>query len=76
MTQSRRASFLEVCAATGIRFCIATAANYLILPAWGCEPSPGDSLQIALAFTLLSLATSYPIRRFFNWLSYRKYPYQ
>ena len=49
-----------------IGYAIATAATYVILPLHGYNVTTQKALSISLAFTVISLARSYILRRFFN----------
>lgn len=48
---------------------VSVAATILILPAFGYDVSGSDAIGISLAFTVVSLARSYLIRRMFRRLS-------
>ena len=65
--QSRRMSLVEVCTTTLVSGGSAALANYFVLPLfWDLQPSPGASLEMAVFFGALGVATKYPIRRLFN----------
>lgn len=68
MSQSRRASLIESISSTLFGFGVAVIANYAILPLFGFVPRIGESLMIALLFTLVSVVRSYLFRRLFNYL--------
>lgn len=66
VTQTRLGSlieaFMNVLIGFGINFC----ANLVILPLFGYTPSLMDNFQIGLLYTVVSIARSYAIRRWFN----------
>jgi hypothetical protein len=64
--QSHAHSLLEALANVLGGFAVSTAANYLILPSYGCSASLSSALEIGLIFTLISFARSYLFRRLFN----------
>lgn len=64
--QSRRMSVLETVVGTGIGYCVAVAANWLVLPHYGMEASLGASAEIGAIFTALALVRGYVVRRLFN----------
>lgn len=69
--QSRTHSLLEAFTNVAAGFGVSTAANYLILPSYGCAAGLWPAVEIGLIFTLISFARSYILRRAFN-LWYRK----
>jgi len=64
--QSRRMSAVEACANVAIGYGVAVLAQLAIFPAFGIAVSLGDNLLIGAAFTVVSLARSYAVRRLFN----------
>jgi hypothetical protein len=64
--QSRVMSGVEAVTNVLIGYTIATAATYVILPIHGYDVTTQKALSISLAFTVISLARSYILRRFFN----------
>lgn len=64
--QSKRGSLTEAIANTVIGYLVAVAAQAVILPAFGIAVSAQQHLGIAACFTVVSLARSYVLRRFFN----------
>ncbi|GHC67686.1 DUF7220 family protein [Neogemmobacter tilapiae] len=68
MKQSRRRSLIEACAHVVLGYALAVALQLVLYPAYGLHPSVAQSMKLALWFSLLSLARSYALRRFFNWL--------
>lgn len=67
MRQTRTQSFIEACVGTVIGLGVAVLANWLILPLFGFDASWGQSVWIAIVFTVISCIRSYLIRRLFNW---------
>jgi hypothetical protein len=66
LVQSRRNSAFEAATNVAIGYLVSVLANVMILPLFGYNVTIGDSLSIGLAFTAVSLARSYVLRRFFN----------
>lgn len=66
MTQTKRGSFIEACVNTLIGFLISLAANPLICWLLGVKMHLSQMSGYVLFFTILSIARSYVIRRFFN----------
>jgi hypothetical protein len=64
--QSRVMSGAEAVTNVLIGYTIATAATYVILPMHGYDVTTQKAMSISLAFTGISLARSYILRRFFN----------
>lgn len=67
MSQSRLGSAVEATTNVAIGFGVSFAANLVVLPASGYAVSADDALGIGAAFTVISLARSYLLRRLFNW---------
>ena len=66
--QSRKHSLCESIANVVIGFGISTIANWYIMPLFGYAVSFRDSAGIGLLMTIISIARSYSLRRFYNWL--------
>jgi uncharacterized membrane protein YagU involved in acid resistance len=66
MTQTRLGSFIEAWVNVLIGFGINFCANLVILPLFGYTPGLWDNFQIGLLYTVVSIARSYVIRRWFN----------
>jgi hypothetical protein len=49
-----------------IGYLVSVAANIIVLPMFGYNVTISDSFAIGLAFTAISLARSYILRRVFN----------
>ncbi len=64
--QSKRNSAFESVTNVAIGYTVSVLANVLILPLFGYNVTIGDSFAIGLAFTAVSLARSYVLRRLFN----------
>jgi len=64
--QSRIMSAVEAITNVVIGYLVSVAANILILPLFGYDVTIADSFVIGLAFTAISLARSYILRRIFN----------
>jgi len=64
--QSKRNSAFEAATNVAIGYLVSVLANVLILPLFGYNVTIGDSFAIGLAFTMVSLARSYVLRRLFN----------
>lgn len=69
--QSRKASLAEAILNTMIGFWISVLANLLLLPLWGFQVSLTQSIEIGIAFTFVSIARSYILRRAFNFYHIR-----
>lgn len=68
MSQSRSMSLVESCVNVAVGYGVAVAAQVAIFPMFGIRVSLTDNLLIGVAFTLVSLARSYALRRVFNWI--------
>ncbi len=66
MSQTRLGSFIEAWINVFIGFWINYAANLLIFPFFGFHISLLNNLYMGLAYTVISVARSYIIRRWFN----------
>ena len=66
MTQTKLGSLIEAFINVLIGFGINFTANLIILPMFGYTPSLWDNFQIGLLYTVVSIARSYIIRRWFN----------
>ena len=64
--QSRLQSLVEAWANVLIGFAINMAANIVVLPAFGYNVTVSDAFGIGLVFTVISVARSYALRRWFN----------
>ncbi|MDB5610679.1 MAG: hypothetical protein JWP25_7579 [Bradyrhizobium sp.] len=66
MAQSRVMSLVEVVTGSVIAFAVSIWANYAVLPLFGFQVKFTQSFAITLIFTLISIARSYLVRRFFE----------
>ena len=66
MSQSRMGSFIEAWINVLIGFTINFVANLLIFPLFGFHISLADNFIMGLLYTLISVARSYAVRRWFN----------
>lgn len=66
MNQSKLGSLIEACINVAIGFAINFCANLLILPLIGFHISVAQNLFIGVLYTIISVARSYVIRRWFN----------
>ncbi len=66
--QTKLGSFAEAWANIAVGFAINFTANLLILPLFGFDVTAGAAFGIGVIFTVISLARSYVLRRYFNGL--------
>lgn len=66
MSQTKLGSFIEACINVLIGFGINWVANLLILPQFGFHVTGVQAFNMGLLFTVISVARSYIIRRWFN----------
>lgn len=66
MSQTRLHSAAESLANVAIGYAIAVASQLLIFPIFDIHISLSDNLLIGGYFTLISIARSYAVRRWFN----------
>ena len=66
MDQTRLGSLIEAGINVMIGFAINMAANFVILPLVGFEITLAQNLFIGVLYTLVSVARSYIVRRWFN----------
>ena len=64
--QTKKQSLTEASANVAIGYTVAVFSQMIIFPMFGISMPVGDSLGIALCFTLISLARNYCVRRWFN----------
>ncbi|AZQ67637.1 hypothetical protein EF888_11140 [Silicimonas algicola] len=65
MTQSRLMSGIEAGANVAVGWCIALGTQLLLFPVVGLQVTVAQNLTISGAFTAVSLARSYVLRRVF-----------
>jgi hypothetical protein len=66
MRQTKLGSFIEACINILIGFAINYIMNLLILPLFGFHISLMDNLLMGLLYTVVSVARSYVVRRWFE----------
>lgn len=66
MSQSRLGSMIEAVANVAIGYGVAVATQVVVFPWFGVNIPLSDNLLIGAAFTVVSLARGYAIRRLFN----------
>ena len=66
MTQSRLESLIETVINTSLGFVINYCANLVILPLFGFHITTGANFIMGLLYTVISVARSYAVRRWFN----------
>lgn len=64
--QTRLMSFIEAMTNIVVGYTVAIVTQLLVFPLFGLAASLADNLLIGLIFTIVSLARSYALRRFFN----------
>ncbi len=69
--QSRAMSLVESIVNVGVGFAVAVIAQMIVFPFFGIAASFAQNLGIGVAFTAVSLARSYALRRLFDGLSRR-----
>lgn len=70
MSQTKTGSFVEAWANIVVGFSINWCANMIVLPYFGFNLSGGTAFKIGVVFTVISLARSYVLRRWFNGLKF------
>ena len=66
VTQTRIGSFIEACVNVVIGFGVALASQVVIFPLFGIRVPFSTNLAIGAWFTVISIARSYIVRRWFN----------
>lgn len=66
MRQTRLGSLVEVSVNIAIGFAINWLANILVLPLFGFHVTGAQAFSIGLIFTVISVARSYVVRRWFE----------
>lgn len=72
--QTKLGSFVEAAANIAVGFGVSLIANLIVLPAFGYDVTLGDAAGIGAVYTVISLARSYIIRRWFNGLRFGNRP--
>jgi hypothetical protein len=66
MTQSRRASVIESCCNIAVGYVVALLSQIIVFPMFRIHVSLSTNRWIGAWFTVISLARSYVLRRWFN----------
>lgn len=66
MRQTKLGSFYEACINVAIGFGINFVANLVILPIFGFNITLSDNFLIGILYTVISVARSYVVRRWFD----------
>ena len=66
MTQSRTMSLVEAITNVVVGYVLAIATQIVVFPWFGLEAGLGEHLAIGMAFTVVSLARGYLLRRLFE----------
>jgi hypothetical protein len=66
MGQSRRMSLVEAVANVVVGYAVAVLTQIIVFPLFGLQVSLVDNLAIGVAFTAISLARSFVLRRVFE----------
>lgn len=66
MTQTRLGSLIEALMNVAIGLLVSVAANAIVFPSFGFQPTVGENLAISLIYTAISIARQYVLRRLFN----------
>lgn len=66
MKQTKIQSGIEAATQTVVAFGLATLIQPIVFKLWDIHVNYGESMQIAVVFTLVSLVRSYIVRRVFN----------
>ena len=72
--QPRWLSFVEAVTNIVVGYFLAVVMQIIVFPLFGLDVSLGENLLLGLAFTVVSLARSYTLRRVFNWVSLADLP--
>ena len=64
--QTRRHSLLESCVNVAVGYLVAVGSQAVILPLFGIRIGLGESAEMALWFTAISIVRTYALRRIFN----------
>ena len=66
--QSRKQSAVEAVTNLAVGYAVAWLLTFTVLPAFGLNPTPGETTAISLIFTVASVVRSYALRRAFVWI--------
>ena len=64
--QTRLHSLIESCVNVAVGYIVAVGSQTVILPLFGIRIGLGESAEMALWFTAISIVRSYALRRIFN----------
>jgi hypothetical protein len=67
MSQTRKQSAIEAVMNVVVGFAINFTANMTLFPLFGWSISVEQNIGLGILYTLISLARSYCLRRFYNW---------
>lgn len=70
--QARKWSAVEAVAGTAVGFAVSIGISLVVYPAFGASFSLADIGAMTAIFTVASIARSYLLRRFFNWIHHRE----
>ena len=70
--QSKKFSLFESITNTAIGYIISFLSQLLIFPVFNISVSIKTNLMIGVWFTVISIIRSYLLRRFFNFVDYRR----
>ena len=65
-SQTRLHSLIESCVNVAVGYIVAVGSQTVILPLFGIKIGLGESAEMALWFTGISIVRSYALRRIFN----------
>lgn len=66
--QSRKKSLVEAIVNSLLGFWLSVAVQAYIFPFFGVHVALSTNIALVLIFTLVSIARSYCVRRFFDWI--------
>lgn len=64
--QTRKQSFIEAATNVIIGYVVAVMSQIIVFPMFGVKSTISQNIKIGLIFTVISLARSYLLRRYFN----------
>ncbi len=64
--QSKKMSMFETVVNTGAGFMVSVVLLNMVLPMYGFDVGPGQSVEIVCIFTIASILRGYLVRRLFN----------
>jgi hypothetical protein len=71
--QNKKHSFIETVVSTAIGFVVSLILVNIVLPLYGFDVKPGQSVTITVIFTVASILRGYGVRRLFNYIHNRDY---